>query len=450
MENNDDADADPANVLPQILLIVVLTLINAFFASAEMAVVSINKNKIKRLAMDGNKKAKAVEKLTEDETKFLSTIQVGITLAGFFSSATAALTLSDGFGNLLSQINIPYSNQIATVLITILLSFITLIFGELFPKRIALRNPEATSMKYARTLLFIKMIFTPFVKVLSGTCNLLVKITGVEKGINEEKISDNDVIDVVNEGIADGTFDEEKSKMIESTLKFYHLNASDLMQPRVDVFMINIEDNLQENIKMILEEKYTRIPVYQDEKDNIIGVINTKDLLSICYYDSLEKIDLLSVMRKPYFVHEYIEANDLFKKMKENKEQMAILMDEFGGFSGIVTMEDLIEEIVGNIMDEYDEEDTNITKIDDKTYVVKGITPIHELNINLDLRLDEENTEYDTIAGLIVTSINKIPKPKDDIQLDVSNIHLRVLEIVGHRINKILVEIFEEEEKIEE
>lgn len=446
MENNDDSDADPESFVPQLILIIVLTLINAFFASAEMAVVSANKNKIRRLASDGNKKAKAVEKLCSDETKFLSTIQVGITLAGFFSSATAALTLSSDFAKVLDKIHIPYSGQIATVLITIILSYFTLIFGELFPKRVALRNPEATAMRFAKILLVIKAIFSPFVKVLSASTNLVVKITGVEKGMQEDKISDNDIIDVVNEGIEDGTVDEEKSKMIESTLKFYHLTATDLMTPRVDVFMIDINDDIHTNLKKILAEKYTRIPVYRDDRDNIIGVINTKDLLNSCYDSSLDKIDLNSIMREAYFVHEYIDASDLFKKMKENKEQMAFLMDEFGGFSGIVTMEDLIEEIVGNILDEYDEEENPISKIDENKYIIIGNIPIHELNQELELKLDEENNEYDTIAGLIVSKIDRIPSPKDQIELDIDDIHIKVLEINGTRIKKILIEKLDKEE----
>lgn len=440
MEDNDDADADSANIVPQIILMVILTLINAFFASAEMAVVSANKNKIKRLANDGNKKAKAVEKLCSDETKFLSTIQVGITLAGFFSSATAALTLSGNLAILLEKIHIPYSSQIATVLITIILSYITLIFGELFPKRIALRNPEVIAMRFARILLIVKAIFSPFVKILSANTNLLVKITGVEKGMQEDKVSDSDIIDVVNEGIEDGTVEKEKSKMIESTLKFYHLTAKDLMTPRVDVFMIDIDGELSANLEEILTEKYTRIPVYQNDRDNIIGVINTKDLLNYCYNNNLKSDSLKKIIRKAYFVHEYIDASDLFKKMKEDKEQMAVLLDEFGGFSGIVTMEDLIEEIVGSILDEYDEEEDSIIKLGNNKYIINGKLPIHEINQELDLKFDEDSNEYDTLAGLIVSKIDRIPTKEENIELDIDNVHLKVLEVNKTRIKKVMIE----------
>lgn len=448
MEENDDADADPANFVPQLILLVILTLINAFFASAEMAVVSANKNKIKRLANEGNKKAKAVEKLCSDETKFLSTIQVGITLAGFFSSATAALTLSGNLAVILEKIHVPYSNQIATVLITIILSYITLIFGELLPKRIALRNPETTAMRFAKILLVIKAIFSPFVKILSANTNFLVKITGIEKGMKDDKISDSDIIDVVKEGIEDGTIEEEKSRMIESTLKFYHLAAKDMMTPRVDTFMIDIDDDQNENLKKILSEKYTRIPVYQNTRDNIIGIINVKDLLNFFYKGNLEKLNFKSILRDAYFVHEYIEANELFEKMKEDKEQMALLIDEFGGFSGIVTMEDLVEEIVGNILDEYDEDEESIIKLSDNKFIINGKLPIHELNQELDLKFDETSSKYDTIAGLIVSKIDKIPTSEENIELDIDNIHLKVLEANKSRIKKVLIEKNKIHEKI--
>lgn len=448
MENDDDADAD--SFLPQVLLIVVLTLVNAFFASAEMAVIQSNKSKIKRLASEGNKKAKALEKLASDETKFLSTIQVGITLAGFFSSATAAVNLSDDFGSLLASINIPYANDIAVVIVTVVLSYFTLVFGELLPKRIALRNPEKLAMQYAKSLLLIKAIATPFVKLLSGSCNLLVKILGLNRNVEEEKVSDNDIIDVVTSGVEDGSVDADKLRIIESTLTFYHLTATDLMTPRVDVFMIDIEDDEQENIQKMLSEKYTRVPVYRDDRDKVIGVVNVKDMLDLAYAEGFKNIKIENLIREPFFVREYIEAHTLFREMKSNNEQIAFLLDEFGGFSGIVTMEDLIEEIVGNINDEFDD-DQPITKVNDTQYVVKGTLPIHELNQELDIELDEENNEYDTVAGLVVTKINRIPTEEDlNIEVQEENIVIKILEVDDNRINKVQITIVPKIESEEE
>ncbi len=435
---SDDPDADTASIFPQLVLIIVLTAINAFFAAAELAVVSANKNKIKRLASEGNRKARNVEKLSSDETKFLSTIQVGIPLAGFFPSATASVTLSEGFGKWLLSIGIPYGDKISMILITLILSYITLIFGELLPKRIALRNPEQTSMNFAGILLAVKFIATPFVKLLSGSCNLLAKMFRIDKNIDEEKVSDEDIIDVVTEGVSDGSIGEDKQKIIESTLKFYHLNATDLMTPRVDVFMVDIDDDTSENIEKMLNEKYTRVPVYKDSIDNIIGVINVKDILTSAHKNGFDNINLKNIIREPYFARKYIDADELFKKMKAANQQMAFLLDEFGGFSGLVTMEDLVEEIVGNINDEFDDE-VDIVKLDENSYTVNGSVAIHELNSELDLELDDDNAKYDTVAGLIVYSIGHIPHKDENIDIVVDNIRLQVTKLTNNRINKVLI-----------
>ncbi len=444
MESSDDPDADTANFMPQLLLIALLTAVNAFFAAAEMAVVSANKNKIKRLAAEGNKQARNVEKLASDETKFLSTIQVGITLAGFFSSATASVAMSESLGNWLMSLSIPYGDTISVIIITVILSYFTLIFGELIPKRIALRNPETTSMKFAGILLAVKFFVSPFVKLLSGSCDLLAKLLRIDNGNDNDKISDEDIVDVVTEGVNDGSIGEDKQKIIESTLKFYHLNGSNLMIPRVDVFMVDIDDDTDTNIESILNKKFTRVPVYKDSIDNIIGVINVKDLLIYAHNHSFDSIDLNEIKRPAFFASEYISANELFKEMKAGNHQMAFLLDEFGGFSGIVTMEDLVEEIVGDINDEYDdEEDTaaDIVKIAENTYSVNGTVTIQELNSELGTSLDEENPEYDTIAGLVMYITGKIPVTGETINVTTDNVEITVTDISDHRINKAQVTV---------
>lgn len=447
----DSSDADGSNIFPQLILIFILTLVNAFFASAELAVLSVNRSKIKRMASEGSSRAKAVDKLCSDETKFLSTIQVGITLAGFFSSATAAVALSDDLALWLNEIGFTwkYVGDISMVFVTLILSYFTLVFGELFPKRIALRNPEKIALSSAKILLVVKFLATPFVKLLSGSCNLLVKIFRINKNGDEEKVSDEDIIDVVTSGVEDGTVDEEKQKIIEATLKFNHLTATDLMTPRVDVFMIDIDEELEKNINLILEEKYSRVPVYKGTRDNIIGSINMKDIIEPAKEEGFNNIDLREIIREPFFVRDLIKANLLFEKMKENKQQIAFLMDEFGGFSGIVTMEDLIEEIVGNIYDEYDE-DGNIVQINENQFLIRGSTPIQEINQELDLELDEENNEYDTIAGFVVSNINKIPKVGENIIVTYKNLKFQVKELRKTRILSVLLTIEEivEEENI--
>ena len=439
----DSSDADGVNIFPQLILIIILTLVNAFFASAELAILSVNKSKIRKMASEGNSRAKAVEKLFDDETKFLSTIQVGITLAGFFSSATAAVAISDDLALVLENIGIPleYGEDISMVVVTLILSYFTLVLGELFPKRLALRNPEKIAMSRAKILLTFKYIVSPFVKLLSGSCNLLVKMFRVDKNSEEEIVTDEDIIDVVSSGVEDGTVDEEMQKMIEGTLRFDHLTATDLMTPRVDVFMIDIDDDVEKNINLILEEKYSRVPVFKKNRDNIVGSINMKDIIEPAKKFGFNNLDLSKIIREPYFVRDLIKADQLLEEMKRHKQQIAFLMDEFGGFSGIVTMEDLIEEIVGNIYDEYDDEINNITEVGENQYLIKGATPIQELNQELDLDLDEENTEYDTIGGFIVSNINKIPKSGENIIVEYKNLTLKVKDVKKTRILTVILTI---------
>ena len=356
MESNDDADADADSILLQIIIIAVLTIINAFFAMSEMAVISANKTRIDILAKDGNKKAKLVQKLNDNQTNFLSTIQVGITLAGFFSSATAAGSIAVLLSDWLITLNVPYAEGIAVVVITLILSFLTLIFGELLPKKIALAFPEKISLNVARTINFVRILTTPIVKVLSGTCNLIVKLIGINKYLVEEKISEEEIISVVEESVEDGTLDVEKQKMIESVLKFNDLTATDIMTPRIKVFMIDIEEPLNEYLNDIFEQKFTRIPVYKETRDNIIGWIHVRDLMQEIIEKGVENVKIDKVMRKALYVRDMMKINKLFQVMKDTKNQIAILLDEFGGVSGIATMEDIVEEVVGNIYDEYDDE----------------------------------------------------------------------------------------------
>lgn len=433
-----DPDPTTASIIPQIILIIVLTAINAFFAAAELAVVSANKNKIKRLASEGNKKAQKVEKLADDETKFLSTIQVGITLAGFFSSATASVTLSEGFGKALISIGVPYGDTVAMIIITLILSYITLIFGELLPKRIALRNPEKTSMNFAGVLLVVRTVFTPFVKLLSGSCNLLAKLFKIDKN-EEEKVSDEDIIDVVTEGVSDGSIGEDKQELIESTLEFYHLNAADIMTPRVDVFMIDIDDDRNANVEKIISEKYTRIPVYKDTIDNIIGVINAKDILEAAHGNGFENVDLTKLIRPPFFAREFIDTSELFQQMKKENQQLAVLVDEFGGVSGIVTVEDLVEVIVGDINDEFDEDVDEIKCDADGGFTVSGNASVHDVNDETEVHLDDENTEYDTVSGLVIYEIGHIPTADENIDITVSDARIRVLKVANNRIIKVKI-----------
>ncbi|MEG1710924.1 MAG: hemolysin family protein [Clostridia bacterium] len=438
---SESSDEDPAeSFIFQLILVGILTAINAFFASAELALLSANKTKIKLLAEGGNKKAQMVEKLSEDQTRFLSTIQVGITFAGFFSSATAATYISDDLGGLLINwgVSAVIAKELSIIVVTIVLSYFTLVFGELFPKRIALKRPEQTAMRSARVLIIVRVIFAPFVKLLSMSTNLLVKITGLGGGDNE-KISEEEIKSVIETGVSDGTLNSGEQRMIESIFKFDNLTATDIMTPRVNVFMIDIEDSPEECFEEMLTEQYSRIPVYEETRDNIIGILMFKDLLAAEYANDETPLCLRSLMRKPYFVTDKIKIDELFTRMQKSHNQIAILTDEFGGFSGIVTMEDLIEEIVGNIYDEYDDEPDPIIMESENVYIVDGLTPVQDINRELGTDFDENNEGYDTLNGLITVLLGHLPEKNEQAQLELNNVKFEILSAERNRAVKVKI-----------
>ena len=434
-----DSDDPDANLWGQVVLVGFLTLLNAIFAATELAVLSVNKNKMKRLSEDGNSKATAVLRLLDDENKFLSTIQVGITLAGFFSSATVAATLAQPVGDWLAGLNVKYSYEIASVGLTLILSYITLVLGELFPKRVARRFPDKVALFMARPIRFLNVIATPFVKLLSASTELIVKITRIESGVEDEKISEDDIRSMVDEGVTGGSIESNEQKMIENIFKFNDLDAMDVMTPRVDVYMIDIDDDPKEYLDELIYGRYTRIPVYRDNRDNIIGIINIKDLFIQVRKRGFDKIDIHKIIRPPFFVADHTKINSLYTKMQSGNIHIAILTDEFGGFSGIVSLEDIIEEIMGNIYDEYDDISPMINKIDDNKYIVDGSTPIQDINREIDLSFDEDNDEYDTIGGLVISIINRIPTDEEGLVVEYDGIIMTVQKMDGNRIDQILI-----------
>lgn len=435
-----ETEPGPTNVTAQIILIVILTLINAFFASAEMAIVSINKNKVKHLAEEGNKKATILLKLMEEPTKFLSTIQVGITLAGFFSSASAATGLSGTFGELLKSIGIPYSNEIALVVVTVILSYITLVFGELFPKRIALQNAEAIAMFSVKPILFVSKVTLPFIKLLSLSTNLLIKLFGFNVDGLDEKVSKEEIKSMVEVGQEHGVINETEKEMIESIFEFDDKLAYEVMTPRTNVYLINIDIPLSEYIDELIEERYSRVPVYEGDTDNIIGILYMKDFFIEARKFGFDNVDIRSILQEPYFIPETKNIDELFKELQSCKKHMAILIDEYGGFSGIVSIEDLIEEIMGEIEDEYDEEVSTIKKIDSNIFMVDGLIPLDEFNEKFHTNIEANN--YDTIGGFVIDKLGRIPSSVDnEHNVEHDNLVLKIDEIKEKRINRIKVYI---------
>ena len=430
-------DPETTSLISQFILILVLTALNAFFASAEMAIVSINRNRMKILADNGNKKAILLMNLLEEPNKFLSTIQVGITLAGFFSSASAATGISEVIGKSLSQIGIPYAQLISLVTITLLLSYFTLVFGELVPKRIALQKSEQIAMLSVRPIVYISKLTKPFVKLLSLSTNLLLRMLGMNDSDLEEKVSREEIKSLVDIGEEHGVINQIEKEMINSIFDFDDKLAKEVMTPRTEVYMINVEQKL--SIEELLEENYSRIPVYEGGIDNVIGVLYLKDFFNEAYKVGFDNVEIRKLLHQPYFVPECKNIDQLFKELQKSKKHCAVLIDEYGGFSGIVTIEDLIEEIMGDINDEYDEDDPIIRKVDNSTYIVNGLISMKELNDKLNLKLDENTDDYDTLGGFLINQMDYIPSETEECMVEYENALFKVEGVKDKRIEKVKI-----------
>ena len=426
-------------IISNLFFLAFLTLVNAFFSCTEMAVVSVNKNRMGMLAEKGNKKAKLILKLLEEPTNFLSTIQVAITLSGFFASASAATNFSFVVENWLNPFNISYTKEISLVLVTVVLSFFTLVFGELVPKRVALQRAESIALFSVKIVYLISKIVLPFIKLLSFSTNLVLKILGVNLENIEEKVSEEEIKSLIEVGQRHGVFNETEKEMITSVLSFDNKIAREIMIPRKNVYSINIDTPLTNYLDELLEEKHSRIPVYQGDKDNIVGILYLKDFIVEARKNGFENVNISSIMKKPYFVLENKNIDVLFKEFQKRKIFMAILVDEYGSFVGIVTMEDIIEEVMGNIQDVYDEEDPLLEKLSEYTYLVDGFYSLNDLNTKLGLKID--NDEFDTVSGFVIDLIGRIPEENEKLQVNYKNLSFQILSVKEKCIDKIKITI---------
>lgn len=434
------------SLILQFIVIIVLTGINAFFSSAEMAIVSINRNKLKILVEEGNKKAIMLENLMKEPSKFLSTIQVGITLAGFFASASAATGLSQYLSIYLGKLKIPYSSHISMILITFLLSYITLVFGELIPKRIALRSSEKTALASVGIIVMVSKIFSPFVKFLTFSTNVILTALKMKEDNIEEKVSKEELRSLVEVGREHGIINEVEKEMIENIIEFDEKVAREIMIPRTKVFLIDKNISVDELFEKKEVEVYSRIPVYEDEADNIVGILFMKDLMIEAYRKGFQNVKLPEIIQEAYFVPETKNVNELFNEMQAEKKHIAILIDEYGGFSGIVTLEDLIEEVMGNIADEFDADDSSIKKLAINKYLINGELSLNDLNDYFHIEL--ESKHYDTLSGLLIEHMGYIPEDDEDIEpIIIDGISFKPKRVKDKKIEWVLT-IFNKEEKL--
>ena len=431
-------DPGQTKVLSQLLIVLVLTLINALFAAAEMAMVSTNSAKIKRLADKGDKRARMVQSFQRDSTKFLSTIQIAITFAGFFSSGSAAASLTKPLGNWINNtFNLSYSGEIAFISVTLLLALFTLIFGELVPKRVALQNPEKFSLFSVNIINIVSIVFTPIISFLTFSTNLVMKALGMDQENADEKVSKEEIRALIKRGQATGTLDNKEVEMINSIIEFNVQIAKEVMTPKINVFAIDTLQPIEKYLPELLNMSYSQIPVYEDDIDNILGIVRTKDFLKAGLNVGFENVDLKSILIAPYLVPESKNVGELLKEMQVSKIHFAILIDEFGGFAGIVSLTDLVEEVMGDLEDEHI--DPKIQKIDNSTFVVDGLITIDELNENLHLDLSSDN--YETLSGYLIDLIGYIPKEGDSPTVEMDDLVFNIVNIKRKRLDKVKIYI---------
>ena len=423
-------------MIGSIIILVILILINAFFAAAEIAFISLNDAKIELQAKEGNKKAKKIQNMLKNPSKFLATIQIGVTLAGFLSSAFASDTFADKLAPVLNtwlpSVSISTWKSISIIIITIILSYFTLVFGELVPKRIAMKYYEKVSFASIGIIKTISVITAPFVRFLTFSTNLVSKLFGVT-GEEEDNVTEEEIRMMVDVGEEKGTIKEEEKEMINNVFEFNDKFVSEIMVPRNKIFALDIDMTIAEVIEKLSEDmRYSRIPVYDENMDNIKGIIYIKDLL-VSNKNKNSKIK--SLVKEAYFVSETKRVNELFQELRKDKKQIAIILDEYGGTAGMVTMEDILEEIVGEIYDEYDKETDKFKKIDNNTFLFDASIALYDVEKFLDIEIDEE--DVDTLGGYLIKKLDRIPKDGEKPIVETEKVTYKIEKVKDRQIIKV-------------
>lgn len=425
-------------MISQLIFLFILILLNAYFAATEIAFISLNDAKIEKQAKDGNKKAKQIQKMLKNPSKFLATIQIGITLAGFLSSAFA----SDAFAGMLAPvlnewmpfISIETWQNISIVIITIILSFFTLVFGELVPKRLAMKYYEKISFATIGVIKGISVVTAPFVKLLTWSTNLVSKIFGVGEQ-EEEIVTEEEIKMMVNQGEEKGSIEENEKELINNVFEFNDIIASEIMIYRTDIYAIEINEDVYEILDEIDEYKYSRIPVYEETIDDIKGILFLKDILKLV--STRQEFKIADIMRDAYFVPESKPIDEIFEELQANKMQMAIVVDEYGGTAGLLTMEDILEELVGNIFDEYDDVEVEYKRLDDNTYLIDGSVSLYEMKKILDIELPEG--DYETLSGYLIEKLGRLPEENEHPVIEDEHLTYKIEEYEDRRIKWVKV-----------
>ena len=429
--------------LLSILILVILTAINAFFAASEIAVISLSETKLRKQAEEGDRKAKKLLALMQAPDNFLSAIQIAITLAGFLNAAFAA----DSFADPLTQwlyLEMGFTalptgalNTLMVILVTLLLSYFTLVLGELVPKRVAMKKTEGVARATVGPVWAVATVFRPVIWLLSKSTNGVLRLLHIDPKADQEDVSEDEIRMMVDLGEERGAIQSNEKELIDNIFEFNNTTAEDVMVHRTDMVMIWVDDPPEEIIHTIGDSGMSRFPVYDEDADDIVGILNTRDYLLNAQLPKPKA--LRELLRSAYFVPESVRTDVLFRDMQTKKVHLAIVVDEYGGTSGLVTMEDLLEEIVGNIYDEFDpQEEKDIEQVDDNLWRVSGSCQLEQVAETLDMEFPED-VESDTLGGLVFAQLSAIPQDGSQVEVDTCGLHIKVLELTDRRVEWALV-----------
>lgn len=430
-----------ADAVTQLIIIIILICLSAFFSSAETALTTVNKIRNKSLADEGNKKAKLVEKLISNPGKLLSAVLIGNNIVNLSASSITTMfatqiATSLGAGSATASIV-----GVATGILTVVI----LIFGEIVPKTVASLNSNKISLLYSKPVYLITIVLTPLIFIMNKLSHFFLLILGMDPDKKGKSMTENELLTIIDVSHEEGVIESEEKEMMTNVVDFGDALAKDVMVPRIDIIFTSVDTCYDELIRLFREEKYSRIPVYEDSKDNVIGIVNLKDVF--CYQGTPEEFVLRNILREPFFTYEYQKTSDLMLQLREQSNNIAIVLDEYGATSGLITLEDLLEEIVGEIRDEYDEEEEDvIKKISDYEYIVDGSTKLDDINDELGTKF--ESDDYDSIAGHVINLLEHIPSTGESIETE-EGIRLIVDSMEKNRIDKIHIYLPESPEEPE-
>jgi putative hemolysin len=432
----------------KLLLLLILILLNAFFAMSEIAVISVNDNKIRRMADDGNVKARNLAKLIAEPSRFLSTIQIGITLAGFLASAFAAESFAGRLAEWVLALGVSVSfstvNTLAVILITVVLSYVTLVVGELAPKRVAMQKSEEIALFVAGAIQGLAFVAKPAVRFLTVSTNLLVKLLGFNPEAGQESVTEEEIRMMMDLGEEIGAIAKDEKEMIENIFEFNNKTAAEVMTHRTDMTALWIDEDPEEVKRTLLESSFSRLPVYDEDVDDVVGILHVRDYLVNSMKEQSD--GLKELLRPAYFVPEQVATDVLFRDMQRQKIHMAVVVDEYGGTSGIVTVEDLLEEIVGNIYDEYDDEvEADIEDLGGGVWRIRGSVGLEELEELFHINLP--NDDYDTLGGLIFSQLNSIPEENSLPEIEAFGLRVRVEQLEDRRVEWAVVSKSQDESR---